>query len=379
MTRSGQMNPVGNIGGHRPHVSGHRSGHVRCQGGAVDDDQTVIDQASAPLEVDRPQPLWSEQDPESWWRATRAAMSELKAGRPTKMGAVKGIGLSGSDAWRNTCGCREQGGCARRSSGMTAGRRRNARSSNAGCRIAGVSRAIWRCRASPLPNSSGSPIMSRYLFKGRQSAAAEGLCAASHDRRLCLRYVRQRWHPVADVAHRRWSGEMLAATGLPESAMPTLFEGSQSTGTLRPEIAAEWGVPASAVVAGVPATTLRRGRRGRCRAGRGIPVAGNVGCPVCLQCGLRPNPEQAVHAFCHCLPDTWHQMSVILSAASCLTWLSGVLGTEVPALMDEVATADRDTGNLIFLPYLTGERTPHNDPNAMGVFFGLTGPASVRI
>jgi xylulokinase len=155
--------------------------------------------------------------------------------------------------------------------------------------------------------------------------------------------------------------------------MPTLFEGSQSTGTLRPEIAAEWGVPASAVVAGGAGDNAAGAVGvGVVEPGAAFLSLGTSGVLFVSNAGYAPNPEQAVHAFCHCLPDTWHQMSVILSAASCLTWLSGVLGTEVPALMDEVAAADRDTGNLIFLPYLTGERTPHNDPSAMGVFFGLT-------
>jgi xylulokinase len=85
-----------------------------------------------------------------------------------------------------------------------------------------------------------------------------------------------------------------------------------------------------------------------------------------------PNPQRAVHAFCHCLPRTWHQMSVILSAASCLSWVAALTGaSSEAALLEEVAAVDRDPG-VLFLPYLSGERTPHNDPQARGVFFGLT-------
>jgi xylulokinase len=155
--------------------------------------------------------------------------------------------------------------------------------------------------------------------------------------------------------------------------MPTLFEGSEATGTLRPEIAAEWGVPESAVVAGGGGDNAAGAAGvGVVEPGAAFLSLGTSGVLFVSNAGYAPNPEQAVHAFCHCLPDTWHQMSVILSAASCVSWLSEVLGVAVPALMDEVAAADRDTGGLIFLPYLTGERTPHNDPKAMGVFFGLT-------
>jgi xylulokinase len=86
-----------------------------------------------------------------------------------------------------------------------------------------------------------------------------------------------------------------------------------------------------------------------------------------------PNPKHAVHAFCHCLPGRWHQMSVILSAASCLAWVTRLTGARDEAeLLAEIEAADRDPGALLFLPYLSGERTPHNDPHAMGVFFGLT-------
>jgi xylulokinase len=85
-----------------------------------------------------------------------------------------------------------------------------------------------------------------------------------------------------------------------------------------------------------------------------------------------PNPERAVHAFCHCLPGAWHQMSVLLSAASCLAWLSGVTGAaSEAALLDEIAAAGRDP-RVLFLPYLSGERTPHDDPDAKGVFFGMS-------
>jgi xylulokinase len=87
---------------------------------------------------------------------------------------------------------------------------------------------------------------------------------------------------------------------------------------------------------------------------------------------FRPNPDQAVHAFCHALPGAWHQMSVILSAASCLSWLARSTGTDEAELLAEAEQADRDVGPLLFLPYLSGERTPYNDPQSKGAFFGMT-------
>ncbi len=88
---------------------------------------------------------------------------------------------------------------------------------------------------------------------------------------------------------------------------------------------------------------------------------------------FRPNPDRAMHAFCHALPNLWHEMSVILSAASCLSWISRVTGCRDEAsLLAEIEARDRLRPELLFLPYLSGERTPHNDPEASGVFVGLS-------
>ncbi|WP_267460425.1 FGGY-family carbohydrate kinase, partial [Klebsiella quasipneumoniae] len=88
----------------------------------------------------------------------------------------------------------------------------------------------------------------------------------------------------------------------------------------------------------------------------------------------RPAPQSAVHAFCHVLPNLWHQMSVMLSAASCLQWFCRLTGTTEVALLAEIAElSEEEKANApFFLPYLSGERTPHNDPDARGMFWGMT-------
>ena len=107
--------------------------------------------------------------------------------------------------------------------------------------------------------------------------------------------------------------------------------------------------------------------------GRAFLSLGTSGVYFLSNARYSPNPEQGVHAFCHCLPETWHQMSVILSAASCLSWVAKLTGSpDEAAMLAEAETAGDDIGSLVFLPYLSGERTPHNDPDAKGVFFGLT-------
>jgi xylulokinase len=86
---------------------------------------------------------------------------------------------------------------------------------------------------------------------------------------------------------------------------------------------------------------------------------------------FRPNPARAVHAFCHCLPGLWHQMSVHLSAASCIDWAAKLAGVDVPAFFALAEQAGPAAGPELFLPYLSGERTPHNDPHVRGAFLGL--------
>ena len=177
-----------------------------------------------------------------------------------------------------------------------------------------------------------------------------------------------------DVAARDWSDPMLAATGLSRDHMPRLVEGSEPGGSLRAAVAAEWGVPAGVPVAGGAGDNAAAAvGTGAVTPGSGFLSLGTSGVLFVSNAAFSPNPEQAVHAFCHCLPDTWHQMSVILSAASCLKWVTVLTGaTDEASLLEEVEAAGERAGDLVFLPYLSGERTPHNDPKAMGVFFGLT-------
>jgi xylulokinase len=176
-----------------------------------------------------------------------------------------------------------------------------------------------------------------------------------------------------DVAAREWSAAMLAATGLDEGAMPRLFEGSEPTGVLRPELAREWGMGPRVVVAGGGGDNAAGAVGvGVIRPGRAFLSLGTSGVYFVATAAFSADPARAVHSFCHCLPRTWHQMSVMLSAASCLTWVARATGAvDEASLLAELESLDRPS-EAIFLPYLSGERTPHDDPHARGVFFGLT-------
>ncbi len=108
------------------------------------------------------------------------------------------------------------------------------------------------------------------------------------------------------------------------------------------------------------------------RPGQAFLSLGTSGVLFVVTDRFRPNPERAAHAFCHCLPGRWHQMSVMLSAASTLDWVAQLVGaSDLPQLVAQAEAQGLSRHSALFLPYLTGERTPHNDPNARGVFFGL--------
>jgi xylulokinase len=166
---------------------------------------------------------------------------------------------------------------------------------------------------------------------------------------------------------------MLAATGLEEAAMPRLFEGSEPTGVLRPALAAKWGMAPGVLVAGGGGDNAAGAVGvGVVRPGRAFLSLGTSGVYFVATAAFAADPDRAVHSFCHCLPGTWHQMSVMLSAASCLTWVARATGAaDEASLLAEIEASDRDS-DVIFLPYLSGERTPHDDPDARGVLFGLT-------
>ena len=174
-----------------------------------------------------------------------------------------------------------------------------------------------------------------------------------------------------DVGARDWSDDLLAATGLSRAQMPRLVEGSAVSGVLRPELAARWGLPAGVVVAGGGGDNAASGVGvGVVRAGEAFVSLGTSGVLFAANNGYQPAPETAVHTFCHALPDTWHQMGVILAATDALNWYGRFVDRDAAALTAELG-ALQAPGKTVFLPYLGGERTPLNDAAIRGAFTGL--------
>jgi xylulokinase len=154
--------------------------------------------------------------------------------------------------------------------------------------------------------------------------------------------------------------------------MPALFEGSAITGTLTAEVAALWGMPQVPVAAGGGDNAAGAVGVGVVRDGDALLSLGTSGVIFVATKDFRPNPARAVHAFCHALPGMWHQMSVHLSAASCIDWVARITGAAGAAdLFARAEAAGPASGPEMFLPYLSGERTPHNDAEVRGAFLNL--------
>jgi xylulokinase len=336
----------------------------------VDDTGSVIDQASAPLGVSRPHALWSEQNPADWWSATNSAVSDL---RLSVRRAVRAIGLTGqmhgatlldksqralrpAILWNDGRSARE---CAELEAAVPTMTEITGNRAMPGFT---APKLLWVRRHEPKIFADTAMVL---LPKDYVRLRMTGETASDMSDSAGTLWL--------DVAQRRWSEAMLAGTGLSPSHMPRLCEGNEITGELRAELAEAWGMARVPVIAGGGDNAAGAIGVGVVRAGDAFLSLGTSGVLFLANDGYRPNPAGGVHTFCHAIPRHWHQMSVILSAASCVDWAARLCGLgNASALFAAAETRGRPGDTEIFLPYLSGERTPHNDPHAQGVLFGLT-------
>lgn len=336
----------------------------------VDDAQTVIDQASAPLSVMRPKPLWSEQDPASWWRATNEAVRKLDT-RARR--AVRAVGLSGQ---MHGATCLDADNKIIRPAILW----NDGRSSDV-CQQ-------MMADMPTLTDISGNLAMPGFTAPKLQwmrehesenfKRVAKVLLPKDYVRFLMSGDFASDMSDSAgtlwmDVEKRDWSDDILALTGLTRSHMPTLHEGSEATGKLSRQVADDWGMSQVSIAAGGGDNAAGAVGSGVVTPGEGFISLGTSGVVFLADDKYRPNTDGAVHTFCHALPGLWHQMSVILAAASAVDFVARIAGFETEGdLYDQTADAKTPGKGAIFLPYLSGERTPHNDPHAKGAFFGLS-------
>lgn len=176
-----------------------------------------------------------------------------------------------------------------------------------------------------------------------------------------------------DTGARGWSGPLLAASHMRPDQMPRLVEGSEAAGQLRADLVQSWGLKTPPVVAGGAGDNAAAAcGLGLFEDGQGFVSLGTSGVLLMARDAYRPAPETALHTFCHAVPDRWYQMGVMLAAADSVTWLSTLTGASPKSLTDELGDTLLAPGRLMFLPYLSGERTPHNDANIRGSFHGIS-------
>jgi xylulokinase len=338
----------------------------------VDEHQAVLGTGHGALQWTSPHPGWAEQDPESWWQATLEAVAAVQACDPAAFKRLRGIALSGQMHGATLLGA---GGEVLRPAMLW-----------------NDTRAFAECDELERACPEARRITGNLVMPG--FTAPKLLWVRKHEPRV-FEQVRKVLLPkdyVAyrlsgefitdmsdaagtswlDVSQRRWSSQMLEATGLPAEAMPRAFEGSQAAAQLSGALQRSWGIEQPVVIAaGAGDNAAAAVGMGVVDAGQAMVSLGTSGVLFAGNDRFLPNPGEGVHAFCHCLPQRWHQMTVILSAAASLSWLSSITGRNAAELSQLASQADPLKAPT-FLPYLNGERTPHNDPHARGVFFGLS-------
>jgi xylulokinase len=340
----------------------------------IDEHGRALGEASAAsVEPVRPHPGWSEQNPSDWWNATLAAVDKLKASHPSELASVRGVGLSGHMHGATLLGRNDE--VLRPAILWNDGR------SAAECKEMEAALPTLRQLAGNIAMPGFTAPKIAWVRKHEPAVfdKIEKVLLPKAYVRLLLTgdYVEDMSDAAGtlwlDVARRDWSDELLAVTGLNRSHMPRLVEGSAPSGTLKRELAQRWGMDANVVVAGGAGDNAASACGiGAIRPGEGFVSLGTSGVLFVSNERFSPNTEGAVHAFCHAIPDTWHQMGVILSATDSLNWLSKITGQKQAELSGAAEAQFKGPGEEIFLPYLSGERTPHNNAGARGSFVGLS-------
>ena len=176
-----------------------------------------------------------------------------------------------------------------------------------------------------------------------------------------------------DVGARDWSDELLDSGHMKREQMPRLVEGCEAAGVLRSDIMQAWGLSGVVTVAGGAGDNAAAACGiGALNEGQGFVSLGTSGVLLIARDGYKPAPETAVHTFCHAVPNRWYQMGVMLSATDSLNWLSRMTGQSPAEMTAALGNTLQAPGSVRFLPYLSGERTPHNDAEIRGSFTGLS-------
>ncbi|MBO6884637.1 MAG: xylulokinase [Marivita sp.] len=333
----------------------------------INEDQTILAEATARLNVSRPHDSWSEQAPAEWIAAAEAVFDQLSS---HNLSAVKAIGLSGqmhgatlldaSDEVLRPCILWNDTRSHAEAAEMDADPDWRAISGNIVFPGFTAPKLAWVRAHEPAVFERVAKVLLpkdylRLWLTGEHVAEMSDAAGTS-------------W---LDTGARTWSEDLLAKTGLGLSQMPRLVEGSEVSGQLRADLGQRWGFGTHVVVAGGGGDNAASGIGvGVVRAGQAFVSLGTSGVLFAANDGYQPDPGTAVHTFCHALPDTWHQMGVILSATDALNWFAQLVGQDAADLTQRLGPLQAPS-KAVFAPYLGGERTPLNDATIRGALIGI--------
>jgi xylulokinase len=343
----------------------------------IDEAGQVISSATTPLTLSTPKPLWSEQDPHEWW--VGAAASIRAALRQANIGgeAIKAVGLTGQ---MHGLVLLDAGGNVLRPAILWNDQRTGAECDEIRARL-GRQRLIQITGNDALTGFTAPKILWVQRHEPDVYArASHVLLPKDYARfRLTGEYAMDKADGsgtiLFDLKQRTWSSEMLDALEIPHAWMPPTYEGPEITGHVSAAAAAETGLAAGTpVMAGGGDQAAGAVGMGAIAPGVVSLTLGTSGVVFATTPSALVEPEGRLHAFCHAVPGRWHFMGVMLSAAGSLQWHRDTLAPQssFDQLTDEAAAAPAGSEGLLFLPYLTGERTPHPDPLARGAWVGLT-------
>jgi xylulokinase len=333
----------------------------------------VLAQADMPLEIIRPKPGWSEQHPDQWIAGTRAALAKLRRDHAPLLGRVAAIGLSGQMHGSVLLGCDQR-------PLMTAILWNDFRASAEAASIqsdwpdlatlAGVMcvagfvapKLLWLRRHEPeiIAKVRTLILPKDYVRLWLTGETATDVVDASGS-----------W--FLDQRSRQWSSNVLSCLGIDAAILPPVLESPVVSGVLRGPIASELGLPPGIpVVAGAGDAGAGGLGLGMISEGEAFISLGTSAQFFAVTTGYRPSISTLIHAFAHAIPGRWFQMAAMLNGASALAWWSAICGQDPGMLIEEAARRPFRSDDPLFLPYLMGERTPHNDPDARGAFIGLS-------
>lgn len=343
----------------------------------IDEAGAVIAVANAPQPISQPQPLWSEQNPADWWDGIVKSIRQALSDSGLRGEDISAIGLTGQ---MHGLVLLDAQGEALRPSILWNDQRTQAQC-DAMTEIIGADRLLELTGNPALTGFTAPKILwVRDNEPEVYAKAAQVLLPKDYIRfKLTDAYATDlagaAGTSLLDVAERAWSADVLAALEIPAEWMPPVHEGTQITSTISASGAAATGLKSGTPVVGGGGDQAAGAIGMGCVSPEIIGVTvGTSGVVFAPLSSYAYEPEGRLHAFCHAVPETWHFMGVMLSAAGSLQWYKDCFAPDLDfdQLLAEAGAAPAGSEGLFFLPYLTGERSPHPDPLARGAFIGMT-------